>query len=62
MEITLTAQAEELVRTILDEGHRELLREIAKVDNRDFKVALKEKATLLESVLNKLRVTYSSHA
>jgi len=58
----LTAQEEESVRTILDEDYRDLLREIAKADNRDFRAALKEKATLLESVLNKLGVTYSSHA
>lgn len=62
MEITLTSQEEELIRTILDEHYRGLLREIAKADNRDFRMDLKEKAKRLESVLSKLRVTHSSHA
>ncbi len=62
MEITLSAQEEEMVRTILDEHYRELLREIAKADARDFRLDLKEKARLLESILSKLRVTHSSHA
>lgn len=54
MELTLTAQEEELVRTILDEHYRELLREIAKTDTRDFRLDLREKAKLLESVMSKL--------
>ena len=61
METTLSAQEEELVRTILDEHYRELLREIAKADTRDYRLDLREKTQLLESVLNKLRVTHSSH-
>ncbi len=60
MELTLSAQEEELVRTILDEHYRELLREIAKSDTRDFRIDLTEKARLLESVLGKLRVMQSS--
>ncbi len=62
MEITLTAQEEELIRTILDEHYRELLREIAKTDTRAFRLDLKEKAKLLESVMSKLRVSHSSQA
>lgn len=61
MEITLTGQEEELIRTILDEHYRELLREIAKADHRDFRMDLREKAKRLESILSKLRVTHSSH-
>ncbi|HET6936670.1 MAG TPA: hypothetical protein VFI72_17635 [Candidatus Angelobacter sp.] len=62
MELILNAQEEELVRAILDEHYRELLREIAKSDVRDYRLDLKEKARLLESVLTKLRVTQSPAA
>ena len=62
MELILNAQEAELVRAILDEHYRELLREIAKSDVRDYRLDLKEKARLLESVLTKLRVTQSPAA
>ena len=62
MEFTLNAQEEELLRTILGEHHRELLLEIAKSDTRDFREDLKQKCTLLESVLSKLGFMQSSAA
>ena len=60
MEIPFTAPEEELIREILDEHYNELLLEIAKTDHRDFKLDLKRKAELLESVLKKFSATYSS--
>jgi hypothetical protein len=61
MQMSLTAQEEDLLRTILNEHHKELLREIAKADTRDFKQDLKQKAGLLESILNKLAIPSSPH-
>jgi hypothetical protein len=62
MQLTLSAQEEELLRTILGEHHRELLLEIAKSDTRDFREDLKHKATLLESLLAQLGTQQSSAA
>ena len=59
MDIPFTAPEEELIREILDEHYSELLHEIAKTDHRDFKLDLKHKAELLESILKKLTLTYS---
>lgn len=59
MEIPFTAPEEELIREILDEHYNELLLEIAKANHREFKLDLKRKAELLESVLKKFNPTYS---
>jgi hypothetical protein len=54
MNLMLTTEEEELVRVLLTEQQRELLREISRADHRDFKHDLQQKETLLESVLSKL--------
>ena len=56
MEITLTIEEWELLLEILGERHRALLREIAHTDHREFKVLLRKREKLLESVENRLRV------
>lgn len=58
MQMTFTPEEEELVRAILDEHYRVLVRNIAKTDTRDFRLDLQAKAKLLESVLNKLRARH----
>ena len=56
MELTLTIEEWELLSEILGERHRVLLREISHTDHREFKLALRKREKLLESVVNRLRV------
>ena len=56
MELTLTAEEREFVLEILDQRHRELLREISHTDHHEFKLALRKKEKLLDSVVSRLRV------
>jgi len=56
MELTLTTAEREFLLEILEEHHRELFREIAGTDHREFKSVLKNKEKLLESVVNKLEM------
>ena len=54
MELLLNLEEKRLVMEVLEEHHRQMLREISHTDHHEFKVALKKKEQLLESVLNKL--------
>ena len=56
MELILTVEERELVMGILEERHRELLREISRTDRHEFKLILRKNEKTLESVLNKLRI------
>jgi hypothetical protein len=62
MELILTAEEKELVMGILEERHRELLREISRTDRHEFKLVLRKNEKLLESVVNKLRALQLVHA
>jgi len=62
MELTLTTAEREFLLEILEEHHRELFREISATDHREFRSVLKNKETLLESVVNKLRTTQPGEA
>lgn len=57
MELTLTSAERELLLEVLEEHHRELLREIARARHHEFKVALLSKERLLESTITKLKIT-----
>jgi len=46
----------ELIQEILEERHRTLLMEISHTDHHHFKVVLRKKAELLESVLSRFMV------
>ena len=54
MQLELTPQEYELVEEILQEHQRELRREIARVEHREFKAVLRDRETRLESVSAKL--------
>ena len=56
MELTLTVEEREVLLEILGQKHRELLREISHTDHHEFKLALRRKEQLLESVENRVRV------
>jgi hypothetical protein len=49
MEITFTLEEAELLMDVLEERHRELLREISRTTHREFKVRLR-KGVVLASV------------
>ena len=54
MEIKFSDEELQLLLEILAEQHRELLHEISRTDHHEFKMLLRQKETLLESMLDKL--------
>jgi hypothetical protein len=55
MELILSSSERELLLELLEEHHRELLREISRTEHHAFKFALKNKEKMLEQVLEKLQ-------
>jgi hypothetical protein len=55
MELRLNAEEQELLLTILERRHQELLKEIAHTDHREFKQGLRQNEKLLDSMLSRLR-------
>ncbi len=60
MELKLTVDEEQLVAEILRNHQRELRLEISHTDHQIFKSRLRERARLLEAVLEKLGVSQFS--
>ena len=56
LSLTLNEEESELIQEILEERHRTLLLDISHTDHHHFKVVLRKKAELLESILNRLAV------
>ena len=57
MELRLTLEEERLLAEVLRQYQRELRLEISHTDHREFKSKLRERAYLLEGVLEKLGVS-----
>lgn len=55
MELILTAEEHELLITMLEQRHRELMKEIWHTDHRQFKELLQRQERLIESMLTRLR-------
>jgi len=55
MELTLNTEEQELLVSILEQRHQQLLKEIAHTDHREFKQALRKNEKLLDSTLTRLR-------
>jgi len=55
MELTLSIEEHQLLLGILEQRHRELLKEISHTDHHEFKQVLRRNEKLLESVLSRLR-------
>ena len=55
MELMLTTEEQELLFSILEQRHREMLKEISHTDHYEFKQKLRKHEKLLESMLNRLR-------
>ena len=54
--LDLTEEERNLLQEILEAQHRTLLREISHTDHHQYKVGLKKREELLESVLSRLMV------
>ena len=54
MELHLTSDQRRLLQEILEERHRELLREIAHTDHLHFKEVLRAKVKAVESLLDRV--------
>jgi hypothetical protein len=55
MDLTLTAEEHELLLSILEQRHRELMKEIWHTDHREFKELLRRHEKLLEAMVSRLR-------
>jgi len=55
MELILSTEEHQLLLDILEQRHRELLKEISHTDHHEFKLALRKNEKLLESILSRLR-------
>jgi len=55
MELTLSTEEQQLLLDILEQRHRELLKEISHTAHRDFKQGLRKNEQLLESMMGRLR-------
>ena len=56
MELTLSAEEQELLLEILEDDYRGLLWEIARANHREFKHGLKTRAEMLEAIIRKLEL------
>ena len=61
MEVTFTPEEHQLIAEILEEHHRELLRELSRTEHREFKAVLRRREEMVQGVLNKL-AKYASAA
>jgi hypothetical protein len=55
MELTLNAEEQEFLLSILDRRHQELVNEIAHTDHREFKKELRKDEGMLDSLLSRVR-------
>jgi len=62
MELTLSAQEQQLLEAILEARYRVLQKEIAHTDHREFKQTLREHDKLIESILARLRTATMAKA
>ena len=56
LSLTLSDEERDIIQEILEERHRTLLVEISHTDHQHFKIVLRKKAALLESVLSRFAV------
>ena len=55
MELMLSTEEQEFLLSILEQRHRELLKEIAHTDHHEFTQGLRKNERLLDSILGRLR-------
>lgn len=62
MELRLTDKERELLVELLNEQQKHLLHQINKASHHDFKIALRERCTLLENIQQRLKDPVASVA
>ncbi len=62
MELALNSEEKRLLMEILEERHREFLREASRAHHHEFGIGLRNNEKLLESLLNKLRASELVHS
>lgn len=62
MELIFSSEEARFLMEVLEERHRQLVRELSHTNHRDFKLILKSNEKLLESILEKLRTVEPVHA
>lgn len=55
MELPLNTEEHQLLLDLVEQRHRELLKEISHTNHREFKEALRKNEKLIESILSHLR-------
>lgn len=55
MELTLTIEEREFLNRLLEQRHREILKEISHTDNREFRQVLRKNEETMEAILSQLR-------
>jgi len=55
MELILSTEEQQLLLDILEQRHKELLKEISHTAHREFKQGLRKNEQLLESMMSRLR-------
>ena len=56
MQLTLSTDEHDLLMNILEQRHRDLMKEIWHTDNREFKELLRKQEKLLDMMLHRLRM------
>ena len=62
MELTLSAQEQQLLETVLEARYRVLQKEIAHTDHREFKQTLRDNEKIIESILTRIRTSATAKA
>lgn len=62
MELTLSAQEQQLLETVLEARYRVLQQEIAHTDHREFKQTLRDNEKVIETILARLRTASMAKA
>jgi len=57
MELRLTSEEQQFLANILEQRHREILKEISHTDNREFRQVLRKNAQMLEEIIARLSRT-----
>ena len=62
MQLLLTTEEHELLSEILEHRLREMQKEISHTDHREFKLELRRREKLIESMLNRIQVGVGARA
>jgi len=54
MELRLTSEEQQFLANVLEQRHREILKEISHTDNREFRQVLRKNAQMIEEIIARL--------